>query len=132
MSESEYPANKVYYAIGEVSRMTDVSISMLRTWEKEFDILIPKKNRKGDRFFTVNDIENIKLIRHLVKERGFKVAAAKRMLTKEYKATKEKQDALVSLKRVRDFMASLRDAIDQRAIKTKALKLEEPKSGELF
>lgn len=132
MSESEYPANKVYYAIGEVSRMTDVSISMLRTWEKEFDILIPKKNRKGDRFFTVNDIENIKLIRHLVKERGFKVAAAKRMLAKEYKATKEKQDALVSLKRVRDFMASLRDAIDQRAIKTKALKLEEPKSGELF
>ena len=60
------------------------------------------------------------------------MAAAKRMLAKEYKATKEKQDALVSLKRVRDFMASLRDAIDQRAIKTKALKLEEPKSGELF
>ena len=62
---------KRYYSIGEVAKAFDVNASLLRFWEKEFDVLQPKKNARGTRKFTPSDIKNLELIYHLVKERGF-------------------------------------------------------------
>ena len=73
---------KLYYTIGEVAKMFNVNTSLIRYWEKEFSIIKPKKNRKGNRLFTPKDIENIKLIYHLVKERGMTLQGAKKKLKK--------------------------------------------------
>src|SRR5690554_7444778 len=69
--------DKLYYSIGEVAKAFDVNTSLIRFWEKEFDILKPKKNAKGDRKFTPQDIKNLELIYHLVKVRGFTLDGAK-------------------------------------------------------
>ncbi len=68
---------KRYYSIGEVAKAFDVNTSLIRFWEKEFDALKPKKNAKGNRKFTPEDIKNLKFIYHLVKERGFTLDGAK-------------------------------------------------------
>lgn len=69
--------NKMYYSIGEVAKAFNVNASLIRFWEKEFDVIKPKKNAKGNRKFTKQDIENLQLIYHLVKERGFTLEGAK-------------------------------------------------------
>jgi len=68
---------KRYYGIGEVAKAFSVNTSLIRFWEKEFDVLQPKKNAKGDRKFTPEDIKNLELIYYLVKERGFTLEGAK-------------------------------------------------------
>lgn len=68
---------KRYYSIGEVAKAFGVNASLIRFWEKEFDALKPKKNAKGNRKFTPEDIKNLKFIYHLVKERGFTLDGAK-------------------------------------------------------
>lgn len=73
---------KRYYKIGEVAKAFDVNTSLIRFWEKEFDIIKPKKNKKGNRLFTPEDIKNFKLIYSLVKERGFTLEGAKQKLKK--------------------------------------------------
>ena len=73
---------KLYYSIGEVAEAFDVNPSLIRFWEKEFDIIKPKKNKKGNRLFTPEDIKNFKLIYNLVKERGFTLEGAKQKLKK--------------------------------------------------
>lgn len=74
--------NKRYFKIGEVAKAFGVNTSLIRYWEKEFDIIKPKKNEKGNRLFTKEDIENFKLIFNLVKERGFTLDGAKQKLKK--------------------------------------------------
>ena len=69
--------DKLFYSIGEVKKYK-VNVSLIRFWEKEFDILKPKKNKKGNRMFTKKDMENLNVIFHLVKERGFTLEGAKR------------------------------------------------------
>ena len=76
---------KRYYGIGEVAKAFDVNTSLIRFWEKEFDILKPKKNAKGNRKFTPEDIKNLKFIYHLVKERGFTLEGAKTHLKENKK-----------------------------------------------
>ena len=73
---------KRYYKIGEVAKAFDVNTSLIRFWEKEFDTIKPKKNKKGNRLFTPEDIKNFKLIYNLVKERGFTLEGAKQKLKK--------------------------------------------------
>ena len=63
--------DKLFYSIGEVAKKYNVNVSLIRFWEKEFDILKPKKNKKGNRMFTKKDMQNLDVIFHLVKERGF-------------------------------------------------------------
>jgi len=75
--------DKRYYGIGEVAEAFGVNTSLIRFWEKEFDVLKPKKNAKGNRKFTPEDIKNLKLIFHLVKERGFTLEGAKTHLKEE-------------------------------------------------
>jgi DNA-binding transcriptional MerR regulator len=76
---------KRYYGIGEVAKAFKVNTSLIRFWEKEFDVLKPKKNAKGNRKFTPEDIKNLKFIYHLVKERGFTLDGAKTHLKEEKK-----------------------------------------------
>ncbi|WP_027138637.1 MerR family transcriptional regulator [Gaetbulibacter saemankumensis] len=78
---------KRYYSIGEVAKAFHVNTSLIRFWEKEFDALKPKKNAKGNRKFTPEDINNLKLIYHLVKERGFTLEGAKIHLKEDKKDT---------------------------------------------
>jgi DNA-binding transcriptional MerR regulator len=76
---------KRYYSIGEVAKAFGVNASLIRFWEKEFDVLKPKKNAKGNRKFTPEDIKHLKFIYHLVKERGFTLDGAKTHLKEEKK-----------------------------------------------
>ncbi|MCG8576336.1 MAG: MerR family transcriptional regulator [Flavobacteriales bacterium] len=80
MPYKEKNIDKLYYSIGEVAEMFDVRTSLIRFWEKEFTVLKPKKNKKGNRLFTPKDIENIKRIYQLVKEDGFTLEGAKQQL----------------------------------------------------
>ena len=68
--------DKLYYSIGEVAKAFDVNTSLVRYWEQEFPILRPKKNKKGNRLFTPEDIENLKIIFHLVDDKGFTLKGA--------------------------------------------------------
>lgn len=98
----------MYYSISEVSGMFDVRQSTLRYWEKEFDILQPKKNKKGTRYFTQADIDNLKIIFHLVKERGFTIQGAKDKLKENKEDTINTVEIVNSLKRVKDFLLEIK------------------------
>ena len=80
MKSADNQPQKLYYTMGEVSEILDVSQSLLRFWEKEFDEIRPLRNKKGNRLFTAQDVQTLKKIYHLVKEKGLKIAAAKRQL----------------------------------------------------
>jgi DNA-binding transcriptional MerR regulator len=77
MPYKEKEIEKVYFSIGEVAKMFKVNTSLIRFWEKEFDIIRPFKNKKGDRLFTQTDIENFRSIYRLVKEQGFTLQGAR-------------------------------------------------------
>ena len=102
--------DKLYYTIGEVAEMFDVSRSLLRYWENEFAFLTPRKNRKGDRLFTKENITQIQIIYNLVKVRGFTLDGAKQELKKE-KGTLTDQHNL--LDRIRSIHSRLKDLDDK-------------------
>lgn len=79
--------DKLYYSIGEVAKAFDVNTSLIRYWEGEFPIIRPKKNKKGNRYFTPEDIENFKIIYHLVKEKGYTLDGARIALTTNTKVS---------------------------------------------
>jgi len=105
---------KQYYSISEVARMFNVSNSLIRYWEKEFDILQPRKNRKGDRFFTIKDIENLKVIYALVKERGYTLKGARKKLKENKEDTVRNIEMSESLKKVRQFLLELKEQLDKK------------------
>lgn len=76
----EKDLKKLYYSIGEVAEMFQVNTSLVRFWEKEFSIFQPKKNKKGNRLFTIKDIRNFNKIYHLVKIKGFTLDGAKNFI----------------------------------------------------
>ncbi len=92
---------KRYYGIGEVAKAFDVNTSLIRFWEKEFDVLQPKKNAKGNRKFTPDDVKNLQLIYHLVKERGFTLEGAKIHLKEEKQKTLSNFEIIQKLERVK-------------------------------
>ena len=98
---------KSYYSIGAVSEMFGLNQSLIRYWENEFDILKPKKNRKGDRFFRPEDIKNLKLIYHLLRERKYTIEGAKEFLKKNKKAD-AKFEMAESLKKIKSFLTELK------------------------
>ena len=99
---------KRYYGIGEVARAFDVNTSLIRFWEKEFDVLQPKKNAKGNRKFTPKDIKNLELIYHLVKERGFTLEGAKKELLRQRDRDREKAEVVNRLKEIRTLLEELK------------------------
>jgi DNA-binding transcriptional MerR regulator len=111
MAYKEKEIEKLYYSIGEVAEIFNVAPSLIRFWESEFDIIKPKKNRKGNRQFTKEDIENVRIIYHLVKEKGFTLHGAKEMLKNDAMAVKDKIELIDSLKAVRKFLVEIRDRL---------------------
>lgn len=105
--EDEVLYKKQYYPIGEVAGMFKTTISQLRYWENEFDILQPRKNRKGDRFFKPADIKNLQLIYDLVRRRKFTIEGAKDYIKKNKKAG-EKQDQIESLQKIKTFLLQIK------------------------
>ncbi len=102
---------KRYYGIGEVARAFDVNTSLIRFWEKEFDVLQPKKNAKGNRKFTPEDIKNLELIYHLVKERGFTLDGAKTHLKENKHKTLTKYEIIRKLERVKAELIKIKDQL---------------------
>lgn len=80
MQEIEHKKGKLYYTMGEVAEMFDVNQSLLRYWEQEFDVLRPRRNKKGNRLFTPKDVDTVRTIYHLLKERDMKIDAARRYM----------------------------------------------------
>ncbi|MCU0420785.1 MAG: MerR family transcriptional regulator [Cyclobacteriaceae bacterium] len=111
MAYKEKEIEKIYYSIGEVAEMFHVAPSLIRFWESEFDIISPKKNRKGNRQFTKEDIESVRTIYHLVKEKGFTLQGAKEMLKNDTAAVRDKMAMIDSLRRIRQFLAEVRDKL---------------------
>ncbi len=100
---------KRYYSIGEVANAFEVNTSLIRFWEKEFDVLKPKKNAKGNRKFTPEDIKNLELIYHLVKERGFTLEGAKTHLKENKQQTLDKFDIIRKLETVKAELLKIKD-----------------------
>jgi DNA-binding transcriptional MerR regulator len=102
---------KRYYGIGEVARAFDVNTSLIRFWEKEFDVLQPKKNAKGNRKFTPRDIKNLQLIYHLVKERGFTLEGAKTHLREERQKTLSNFEIIQKLERIKAELIKIKEQL---------------------
>ena len=102
---------KRYYAIGEVAKVFKVNTSLIRFWEKEFDALKPKKNAKGNRKFTPEDIKNLKFIYHLVKERGFTLEGAKTHLKEEKKQSLEKFEIIEKLEGIKSQLIKIKSQL---------------------
>ncbi len=118
MSEPKKVNRKLYYAIGEVAKMYNVNTSLIRFWEKEFDIIKPKKNKKGNRLFTPKDVENFNKIYELVKVKGFTLEGAKKELKKksaiepEIPSENRNEEVVLMLKDVKLKIAKLLDDLE--------------------
>ncbi len=100
---------KRYYSIGEVAKAFNVNASLIRFWEKEFDVLKPKKNAKGNRKFTPEDIKNLKFIYHLVKERGFTLEGAKTHLKEGKKESLDNYQIVSKLENVKQQLLKIKE-----------------------
>jgi DNA-binding transcriptional MerR regulator len=105
--EDDILFQKMYYTIGKVAEMFKVNQSLIRLWENEFDVLKPKKNGKGDRLFRPEDIKNIQLIYHLMRERKYTMEGAKDFIKKNKRAS-EKFETIESLKKLKVFLIELK------------------------
>jgi len=113
MPYKEPKIEKLYYSIGEVAGMFDVNTSLIRFWEKEFDIIKPHKNKKGNRLFTPQDVENFHLIFHLVKEKGMTLKGAKLKLKENKEDTVNNFEVISRLKDIRSLLVEVRDNIGE-------------------
>lgn len=102
---------KRYYSIGEVADLFGISKSVIRFWENEFDSLRPHKNSKGDRRFTLQNIEQLREIHTLVKKRGFTIDGARRELKSQKARDKERLNRIEALKRLRTYLVEMKDSI---------------------
>ncbi|MFY0626002.1 MAG: MerR family transcriptional regulator [Reichenbachiella sp.] len=114
MPYKEKEIEKRYYTIGEVADDLKVATSLIRFWETEFDVISPKKNRKGNRQFTKEDIKKIKLIYHLVKEKGYTLNGAREFIKSDTNAAINKIDMIQSLKHIRSFLVELKGNIQEK------------------
>ena len=108
MPYKEKDIEKQYYTIGEVASMFGVAASLIRFWETEFEELKPKKNKKGNRLFTQTDIETLRTIHHLLKDRGYTIQGARELLKNKSVQTKDKVEMIQSLEKVRAFLVEMK------------------------
>lgn len=106
--EDEVLFQKQYYSIGDVATMFNENTSLIRYWENEFSILKPRKNKKGDRYFRPEDVKNLKVIYHLLRERKYTIEGAKEFL-KNNKAAGEKHEMIESLEKIKLFLLELKN-----------------------
>jgi DNA-binding transcriptional MerR regulator len=107
----ELNPDKRYYSMGELAKAFDVNASLIRFWDKEFDILKPKKNAKGNRMFTPEDVKNLQLIYHLVKERGFTLEGAKTHLKVGQKKTLDNFDIISKLEGIKAQLNQIKNEL---------------------
>lgn len=103
--------SKKYYSIGEVSEIFGVATSLIRFWQSEFEIINPQKSKTGIRQFTPEDIENIRLVYHLVKEKGFTLQGAKEALKQNKKKVRTNMEMIESLQKIKSFLTDLRNKL---------------------
>jgi DNA-binding transcriptional MerR regulator len=124
-------AKKLYYTMGEVAEMFDVNASLIRYWESKFSCIRPHKNKKGNRLFTPEDIERLKQIYHLVKERGMTLEGANKVMRASSKSNDLSRDTemLERLQRIRAALVEVREelklGVGERIVDSE---IEEPKS----
>ena len=111
MPYKEKETERLYYTIGEVAKMFDVNASLIRFWEKEFEIIKPQKNKKGNRMFSKEDVDNFHIIFHLVKERGFTLQGAKDKLKGNKEDTVQNIEIVNSLNKLKDFLLEIKSAL---------------------
>jgi len=107
----EPKSEKHYYSIGEVATQFGLAPSTLRFWEKEFDTIKPFKNKKGDRFYTQEDIDHLSLINHLVKERGMTLKGAKIKIKENKKETENTFEIVQKLQQIRSYLLEIRETL---------------------
>ncbi len=112
MPYKEQKVEKLFYTIGEVAAMFDVNTSLIRFWEKEFDIIKPQKNKKGNRLFTKEDIENFHIIFHLVKEKGMTLKGARKKMKENKEDTFNDFELIQSLKNIKQMLLEIKEQID--------------------
>lgn len=108
--------NKKYYKISEVANLLNVAPSTLRFWEGQFTIIKPKRNDKGTRFYTPKDIEIIRMIYYLVKEKGLKLDAAQEQIRRNHSGVSKRFEAIERLKNVRNTLQNMLDALNSRRL----------------
>ncbi len=111
-TDKNQPLEKLFYTIGEVAEMFEVNTSLIRYWENEFSILKPKKNKKGNRLFTPKDIDNLKLIFHLVKERGMTLKGAQLKLKDNKVGTVDNFELVKILQDIRAELVSIKEGME--------------------
>ncbi len=111
MSKITGTLTKRYYSISEVAKMFDVSKSLIRFWDQEFDVLTPVKNNKGERRFTTQNIEQFELIYHLVKEQGFTLNGARKEIRRRKKMKKRKEEVIEKLIEIKSFLKQLQSEL---------------------
>ena len=112
MPYKEKKIEKLYYSIGEIADMFNVNTSLIRYWEKEFDIIKPKKNKKGNRFFTIEDIDNFYLIHELVKVRGMTLRGAKKKLKENKDGAIKNMEIVKILKDVKAMLIEIKSGFE--------------------
>jgi len=103
--------DKRYYKIGEVAKAFDVNTSLIRFWENEFEVLKPKKNKKGNRLFTPEDLENLKMIYFLVKEKGFTLEGAKKKLKENPEEVFSKHKIIMRLEDIKNELIEIKNQL---------------------
>jgi len=111
MPYKEKKVEKLYYTIGEVAAMFKVNTSLIRYLEKEFDIIKPKKNKKGNRLFTQKDIDNFHIIYHLVKERGMTLKGAGKKMKENKEEEEHNFEIVKSLEQIKDMLLEVKETI---------------------
>lgn len=106
--------DKKYYKISEVAEILDIPASTLRFWENRFTIIKPRRNDKGTRFYTPADIEKIRMVHYLVKEKGMRLEAAQEQIKRNQTGISKKVEALDRLKNIRDRLQTVLDALNSR------------------
>lgn len=105
----EKTVEKLFYPIGEVAEMFKVNASLIRFWEKEFDIIKPKKNKKGNRMFTKEDVDNFHIIYHLVKEKGMTLSGAKKKLKDNKSDTEHNFEIVKTLTNIKQMLLEIKE-----------------------
>jgi len=103
--------DKRYYRIGEVAKAFNVNASLIRFWDKEFDAIKPKKNNKGNRLFTPEDVKNLQMIYHLVKEKGFTLDGAKKKLKSKPEEVKDNHSIISRLEAIKAELTLIKNQL---------------------
>ncbi len=111
MPYKEKKIEKLYYSIGEVAEILEVPVSTVRFWDNEFDVLKPMKNKKGNRLFTQNDMKNLRIIHHLLKEEGMTLNGVKKRMAEKWDETDYKFEVSQSLLKIKSILLEIRDSM---------------------